>query len=309
MRGAGTNRARSRYARGMRTLGIVGLAFVLLAGCATEETPPAGATGVNQATAASATPTEQPVRDRSLEPRVEPSPTAGAEPVVEGLPPAPSDEVCAQIVVVAWQGALAAPSTITRSEADARVLAESLLASIESGARELPDIARESSDARSSGARGGLVGTYAREEWPEQHRAIRDRVFALQPGETSEVIEAPYGWVIARRCPTELRYSRHVLVRFAGARNAGPEITRTREEARARAAALRAELVARGADFDAIARRESEDASAERGGQIGWAGRGRLAPAYEAALFALDVGAISEPIETEFGFHVIQRVR
>jgi parvulin-like peptidyl-prolyl isomerase len=85
-------------------------------------------------------------------------------------------------------------------------------------------------------------------------------------------------------------------------------VTRTRDEARALAAQIRARLVAPGADFEAIAREVSEDGSRERGGDMGWLGRGRLAPAYEEAAFALHAGQISEPVETEFGFHVIQRV-
>lgn len=232
--------------------------------------------------------------------------SGAAEPTV---PPPPSDEICAEVIVVQWQGAAGASEAITRSQGDARVRAEELLRGLETGARDFPTVAREDSDARSSGARGGLLGTYSRQSWPQQHEAIRDRAFALQIDQTSEVTEAPYGWVIVHRCPTEHRYTRHVLVRFAGARNAGPEITRTHDEAQALAAQIRERLAAPGADFLAIARESSEDTSRERGGDMGWLGRGRLAPAYEAAAFALDVGAVSEPVESEFGFHVIQRVQ
>jgi len=130
----------------------------------------------------------------------------------------------------------------------------------------------------------------------------------LQPGETSEVVQAPYGWVILRRCAAEHRHTRHVLVRFSGARNAGPEITRSRDEALALAQQIRGRLTAPEADFVAIAREVSEDGSRERGGDMGWLGRGRLAPAYETAAFTLPLGQVSEPIETEFGFHLIQRV-
>lgn len=154
----------------------------------------------------------------------------------------------------------------------------------------------------------GLLGTYSHEDWPPQHEAIRERAFAMAVGETSEVLQAPYGWVILRRCPAEHRHTRHLLVRFAGARNAPPEITRTRDEALALAGQLHDRLAAPGADFEAIAREASEDGSRERGGDMGWLGRGRLAPAYEQAAFTLNAGQISDPVETEFGFHVIQRV-
>jgi hypothetical protein len=242
-----------------------------------------------------------------------PGPAPAAAEVAEErrqvtLPPAPSNEVCVEAIVVQWRGATGAGDAITRTQEEARVRAEELLASLESGARDFATVAREDSDARSSGARGGLIGTYAREDWPLQHEAVRDRAFALQIDQRSEVTEAPYGWVILHRCPTEHRHTRHVLVRFAGARNAGPEITRTREEAQALAAQIRERIVA-GADFQQIAHETSEDTSRERGGDMGWLGRGRLAAAYEQAAFAMPPGAISEPIETDFGFHVIQRVQ
>lgn len=237
---------------------------------------------------------------------VAPVVAAAPTPVVPSAGP-PNDEICAEAIVVQWQGATGAPESITRSEGDARVRIEGLLTSIESGQANFNDVARSDSDARSSGARGGLIGTYSHADWPPQHEAIRERAFALQPGQTSEVVQAPYGWVILHRCATEYRHTRHVLIRFAGARNAG-DVTRSRDEALTLAQNTRAQLLAPGAEFAAIARQTSEDGSAQRGGDLGWLGRGRLAPAYEEAAFALAVGATSEPIETEFGFHVIQRV-
>ncbi|GAB4195200.1 MAG: hypothetical protein OHK0013_01140 [Sandaracinaceae bacterium] len=243
----------------------------------------------------------------ATEPAPAPALATPTPPAPQTSPP-PSDEVCAQVIVVQWRGATGAPESIARSEADARQRAEELLQRIESGAAEFAEVARTESDARGSGARGGLIGTYAHDDWPPQHEAIRERAFAMQVGETSEVLRAPYGWVILHRCVAEHRHTRHVLVRFRGARNAPEDVTRSREEARALAAQIRERLVAPGADFEAIAREVSEDGSRERGGDMGWLGRGRLAPAYEEAAFTLGVGQISEPIETEFGFHVIQRV-
>lgn len=232
-----------------------------------------------------------------------PAPATAATP--QG---APSDEACAEAIVIQWRGAESAAEGVTRSETEARALAEELLHSIESGAREFGEVARDHSDARGSGSRGGLIGTFSRQAWPPQHEAIRDRVFALAVGEVSEVLQTPYGWVIARRCPAEYRHTRHILVRFAGARNAGPEIRRSRDEARALAVEIRRRALEPGADFAALARETSEDGSAERGGDMGWLGRGRLTPSYEAAAFALPVGGVSEPVESPFGFHVIQRV-
>lgn len=248
----------------------------------------------------------------STAPTTEPSPTPPTPPEPPPMPTLttpPSDEVCAQVIVVQWQGAPGAPESITRTEGEARQRAEELLQRIESGAATFEDVATNESDARASGSRGGLLGTYSRGDFPPQHQAIRDRAFAMQVSETTEVLQAPYGWVILHRCPVVYRRTRHILVRFQGARNAPAEVTRSRDEARARAEELRARVIAPGADFGAVARESSEDASAERGGDLGWLGRGRLAPAYETAVEQLAVSDVSPVVETEFGFHVIQRLQ
>ena len=57
-----------------------------------------------------------------------------------------------------------------------------------------------------------------------------------------------------------------------------------------------------------MAREHSEDGSAEDGGDIGSTGRGLLAEPYEAVADELAVDAISQPVETHFGYHIIQRL-
>jgi hypothetical protein len=61
-----------------------------------------------------------------------------------------------------------------------------------------------------------------------------------------------------------------------------------------------------GADFAALAKRFSTDGSKDKGGELGWFGRGQMAPVFENAAYALRVGQISEVIETQFGLHIIQ---
>ena len=64
-----------------------------------------------------------------------------------------------------------------------------------------------------------------------------------------------------------------------------------------------------GAHFDTMAEMYSMDpGSAKTGGELpGWYKRGQLAPEYEAAIFKLKTGEISNPVETQFGFHIIKR--
>ncbi len=74
----------------------------------------------------------------------------------------------------------------------------------------------------------------------------------------------------------------------------------------ARARELRQQL-AMGANFEELAQEESADkASAASGGDLGWFERGDMAPEFEAAAFDLGIGALSEPVLTNFGYHLIK---
>jgi peptidyl-prolyl cis-trans isomerase C len=75
--------------------------------------------------------------------------------------------------------------------------------------------------------------------------------------------------------------------------------------AQQRAAAILARA-RKGEDFAKLAKENSMDNSASDGGDLGLVPRGQLAPEYEKAAFALPVGGISDPVRTQFGYHVIK---
>ncbi|MBC8466050.1 peptidylprolyl isomerase, partial [bacterium] len=70
---------------------------------------------------------------------------------------------------------------------------------------------------------------------------------------------------------------------------------------------LRDQLIA-GADFDSLAKLNSEDFSAEDGGRLGFTTRGDLVQSYEEAAFLLKPGEVSEPIESPYGLHLIKQI-
>ena len=88
---------------------------------------------------------------------------------------------------------------------------------------------------------------------------------------------------------------------------------RPSEAAKARALALADSILVelrKGADFATAARRFSGDpGSRDHGGDLGWARRGLFVPEFDRVAFALKVGVISDPVETPFGYHLIQVTR
>ncbi|HMV07613.1 MAG TPA: peptidylprolyl isomerase [Cyclobacteriaceae bacterium] len=79
-----------------------------------------------------------------------------------------------------------------------------------------------------------------------------------------------------------------------------------KEQTKGELLAIRDELL-RGADFATLAKKYSADPSvATNGGDMGWSGRGRMVPEFEAMAFKLKPGEISMPFETDFGIHIMQ---
>ena len=83
--------------------------------------------------------------------------------------------------------------------------------------------------------------------------------------------------------------------------NASHILVTTQEEAAAIVETLKG-----GADFEATAREKSTGPSGPNGGALDWFGAGAMVPEFQAAVETLEVGAISDPVQTQFGWHVIK---
>ena len=99
--------------------------------------------------------------------------------------------------------------------------------------------------------------------------------------------------------------ARHILLQPAGQGGAEPT-PEQRQQVKARAEQIRVRA-AGGADFAALATETTEEPGGkERGGDLGWFGRGRMVAQFEEAAFKLQPGQVSPVVETPFGYHVIK---
>ena len=106
--------------------------------------------------------------------------------------------------------------------------------------------------------------------------------------------------------PEEVKAS-HILISYKGADRADAEVTRSKEEAKAEAERIRKLIVSEGKDFAEMAKEHSNGPSKTKGGDLGRFKFEVMAKPFSEAAFALEVGAVSEVVETGFGFHVIKR--
>lgn len=153
--------------------------------------------------------------------------------------------------------------------------------------------------------RGGALGWRSAERLPE---LFAEALAKMQPGEVSAVLRSAAGFHVLK------------LLERRGAGPGGPPITQTHvrhilvrtnervseAEARRRLSDLRERIVAGGADFAALARANSDDTTAGRGGDLGWIYPGDTVPEFERAMNALQPGQLSEPVKSPFGYHLIQ---
>lgn len=114
-------------------------------------------------------------------------------------------------------------------------------------------------------------------------------------------IQKQYEDEAARLTTPEQRKASHILIPVAA--GAKPEEA---ERALAEAQSLRKQI-AGGADFATLARKHSKDpVSAAKGGDLGFAARGAYVKEFEAALFGLKANEVSQPVKTQYGYHIIK---
>ena len=186
----------------------------------------------------------------------------------------------------------------------ARGRAEKVIAEAKGGA-DFARLAASFSDAPDALA-GGNMGWRPHDRLPEVFAAaLKD----LRAGEVTPVLRSPAGFhvlkLLDRRggatplssAPVQQTHARHILIKTN-------EVV-SENDARRRLADLR-ERIVNGGDFAEVARLQSEDGTAAKGGDLDWVYKGDTVPEFERAMDELKPGEISPPVKSPFGYHLIQ---
>ena len=208
----------------------------------------------------------------------------------------------AEAFIVGFAGGPQTPPEVTRTQEEAQAIAEELRAQIENA--DFAELATEYNDFGEGAIFLGGFKSGDRAPLP----GLVDTLQTLSVGQAVGPIELPVGYAFVRRVPLEQRSGAHILIAYEGAMRAGEDVTRTKEEAQARAAELAQELQADPDQFAAYAEQYSDGPSGPQGGDLGRWFRGEMVPEFDEALDEMDEGEITaEPVETPFGYHIIQR--
>ncbi len=108
----------------------------------------------------------------------------------------------------------------------------------------------------------------------------------------------------------EVAGAAHILIAYKGAQGAAPTVTRSKEAAKKLCTELRDKLLDHKATFEELVKKHSDDPlSRDTGGAVGSFERYAMPGPFADATFGMQVGSLSEAVETPRGFHLIRRVR
>ncbi|GAB5549670.1 MAG: peptidylprolyl isomerase [Sandaracinaceae bacterium] len=217
-------------------------------------------------------------------------------------------------LLVAWSGAEGAAATVERDREAARERAEMLVGMARDSSQSFRELVAQYGDTPPDRDDRNTIRLIERGE-TDLNTSGENALFRLDVGQVTRPLETPMGWVIfvretdpseVERGPTEVG-ARHILVSYVGASRASAEVQRTQEEAAELAGRISASAQGDPSRWEQLHQEYSDEPNGPPGGDLGVFPRGQMVPAFERAAFRLDVGEVSDPVESEYGYHVIQR--
>ncbi len=178
--------------------------------------------------------------------------------------------------------------------------ADALYKKLKSGAN-FEDLASKYSDDLQSAASGGDIGVVKKTDLPEN---IRKVVAPLEPGEYCQPVQGEYGFHIFKMVEkqNDLYHLRQIFVQF---RPTKQDTLRAKQLAEKIYKMLKSGKYT----FDQLAAKYSDDLDTkDLGGDLGWIPVSNLPPKMRAVIDTMKVGAISAPVLTQFGYHIIKLI-
>src|SRR5471032_1723531 len=186
-----------------------------------------------------------------------------------------------------------------------RARAEEVMRQLRTGA-DFAKMAGTYSDA-SDALKGGEIGWRNPDRLPPM---FAEALAKLKPGQVTPIMKSVGAFhilkLVDRRSVAEAQaaaavqqtHARHILIKVTP--------TMSAYDAKRKLIELKERLDNKAATFEELARQYGTDSSAAKGGDLGWLYPGDTVPEFEAAMNALQPGQVSEPIETSFGYHLIE---
>ncbi|MCM1318847.1 MAG: peptidylprolyl isomerase [Muribaculaceae bacterium] len=182
--------------------------------------------------------------------------------------------------------------------------ADSLLTVLRNGG-DFEVLAQQYSEDKPSAAKGGFMGWITCFQTPYEFETA---VYNTPEGQYSDIVETDFGYHIIKggkhRPASGEVLTEHILIL------SNPQMS-AEDQARAKELvdSLYTVVTTPGSNFEAVAAQYSQDpGSARQGGKLPWFGTGRMVPEFEAAAFALTNGEISQPVKSNYGYHIIKKL-
>jgi len=210
--------------------------------------------------------------------------------------PASDESLVAHILIAIPENATAEDLEVVSNRA------QDALYKIDNGI-DFRQVAAELSDA-SDALEGGVMGWRDASNLPD---LFLDALKVMRIGQRSEILRSPNGFHILflldkrgrdAQIIVQQTLARHILFRVDRAVS--------EEDALIKAMGIRNRIVVLGEDFEHLAKTTSDDPSGVKGGTLGWLMPGETVPEFEQALNSLEPGTVSEPVRTQFGYHLIE---
>jgi peptidyl-prolyl cis-trans isomerase NIMA-interacting 1 len=221
------------------------------------------------------------------------------------------ERIAIRVLLVAHEGVEGSEATRSKEEAFERA---QMLARMAKSGDPLVDLVPKYSEMPDAADHKGLfkVQTASPEPFGEEVVAA---ALATEQGQISRPVDTPEGYLIIERRPDpppgpEKIGARHILITYAGSPRKMEGATRTEEEARKLAEQVVEMAREPDADWNALAAEYTDEPGSDAtGGDLGVFERGAMVPAFERAAFVLEVGEVSDAVQSPFGFHIIKRYK